>query len=98
VGPKTRACVLLFACRHPAFPVDTHVHRIARRLGLVPARAGAPAAQEALEPAVPAGRQLELHLNLIRLGRSLCRPRAPRCPECPLRSRCAHARRLRSAA
>jgi endonuclease-3 len=92
VGPKTRACVLLFACGHAAFPVDTHVHRVARRLGLVPDAWDAARAQEFLEPRVPARRALELHLNLIRLGREVCRPRAPRCPACPLRLRCAYAR------
>lgn len=91
VGPKTRACVLLFGCGHPAFPVDTHVHRIVQRLGLVPSSTPA-AAQARLEPHVPAGRALDLHLNLIRLGRSVCRPRAPRCGECPLDASCAHAR------
>lgn len=92
VGPKTRACVLLFACGQPAFPVDTHVHRIVRRLGLVPDRASAAAAQGALEPATPAEHALPLHLNLIRLGREVCRPREPRCPACPLRPVCAHAK------
>jgi endonuclease-3 len=93
VGPKTRACVLLFACRHPAFPVDTHVARIARRTGLIGPRTTAEAAHALLLPAVPEGRHLELHLNLIRLGRELCRPRAPRCPECPIRCECDHGRR-----
>ncbi len=96
VGPKTRACVLLFACGLPAFPVDTHVHRIVRRLGLVPARAGAARAQALLEPHVPARHDvaLGLHLNLIRLGRELCRPRAPRCADCPLRRECPSAARV----
>ena len=93
VGPKTRACVLLFACGHPAFPVDTHVRRIAGRLGLVGPRVSAAAAHAILGPAVPEGRHLELHLNLIRLGRELCRARAPRCPACPLRALCDHGRR-----
>ncbi len=93
VGPKTRACVLLFACGHPAFPVDTHVHRIARRLGVVPDRATAERAHALLEPAVPAGRALDLHLNLIRLGREVCRPHMPLCPSCPLMSVCRTARR-----
>ena len=93
VGPKTRACVLLFSCGHPAFPVDTHVHRIARRLGVVPDRASAERAHAILEPAVPAGRALDLHLNLIRLGREVCRPRGPLCPGCPLRAVCPTARR-----
>jgi endonuclease-3 len=88
VGPKTRACVLLFGCGKHAFPVDTHVHRLALRLRLVSPRTTAAAAQALLEPAVPRGRALELHLNLIRLGREVCRARAPRCPECPLRASC----------
>jgi endonuclease-3 len=92
VGPKTRACVLLFACGLPAFPVDTHVHRIVRRLGLVPPRATAEQAHDRLAPHVPPPRALDLHLNLIRLGRELCRPRDPRCAPCPLRRTCAHAR------
>lgn len=92
VGPKTRACVLLFACGHPAFPVDTHVHRIALRLGLVPARTSAERTHARLAPAVPAPQALALHLNLIRLGREICRPRAPRCALCPLRRQCAYAR------
>ena len=93
VGPKTRSCVLLFACGHPAFPVDTHVHRIVRRAGFIGATDSAGAAHALLLPAVPAGRHLDLHLNLIRLGRELCRPRAPRCPECPIRRECDHGRR-----
>jgi endonuclease-3 len=88
VGPKTRACVLLFCCGHEAFPVDTHVHRVAGRLGLLPDGASAEAAQARLGAAVPPGRALDLHLNLIRLGRERCRPRAPRCEGCPLRPRC----------
>jgi endonuclease-3 len=92
VGPKTRACVLLFSCGQAAFPVDTHVHRIVRRLGLVPEGASAAKAQDALEPLVPRASALALHLNLIRLGREVCRPREPRCPACPLRPVCAYAR------
>jgi len=88
VGPKTRACVLLFALRKHAFPVDTHVHRLALRLGLVPERARAEAAHELLAPAVPEGRALDLHLNLIRLGREVCRAQKPLCGACPLRVQC----------
>jgi endonuclease-3 len=91
VGPKTRACVLLFAGGHPAFPVDTHVHRVVRRLGLACEGWDAARTQQALEPWVPPGRALDLHLNLIRLGRELCRPRGPRCCACPLRDGCAYA-------
>jgi endonuclease III len=93
VGPKTRACVLLFACGHPAFPVDTHVVRIVRRAGFVSPRTTAEKAHALLLPGVPDGRHLDLHLNLIRLGRELCRPRAPRCASCPIRRDCDHGRR-----
>ncbi len=93
VGPKTRACVLLFACEQAAFPVDAHVLRIARRAGLVPPRASAERSHALLGPAVPQGRHLDLHLNLIRLGRERCRPRAPECPGCPIRPECDHGRR-----
>jgi len=94
VGPKTRACVLLFGAGHPAFPVDTHVHRIARRVGLVPETANAERTHAILEPVVPEGRALDLHLNLIRLGREVCRPSSPHCSRCPLRPVCRHARRI----
>ena len=93
VGPKTRACVLLFACGKPAFPVDTHVHRI-----VAPARPGAGGASAARRAGragarrCPRAHALALHLNLIRLGREVCRPREPRCPVCPLRRVCAYAR------
>jgi endonuclease-3 len=93
VGPKTRACVLLFCCGYDAFPVDTHVRRVAERLGLVPVRSTAERAQVRLEAAVPRGRALDLHLNLVRLGRERCRPRSPRCPGCPLEAICQHAAR-----
>jgi len=93
VGPKTLACVLLFHCGHVAFPVDTHVHRVSLRLGLLPPKTNAAKAHQILGPAVPAGRHLDLHLNLIRLGREVCRAREPRCPVCPLAAGCAHARR-----
>jgi len=92
VGPKTRACVQLFALGQPAFPVDTHVHRIALRLGLAPALATAPQTQERLTRVLPDAGSLGLHLNLIRLGRVVCRPRQPRCTVCPLRRACRHAR------
>jgi endonuclease III len=88
VGPKTRACVLLFCCGKDAFPVDTHVHRVASRLGLIPPGADAARAHVILGGSLPAGRALDLHLNLVRLGRESCRPRAPRCAGCPLSAGC----------
>lgn len=88
VGPKTAACVLLFALGRPVFPVDTHVLRVARRLGLAGERTGAVVLQREVNAAVPPGAVLSLHVNLIRHGRRVCRARRPRCEICPLADRC----------
>jgi endonuclease III len=93
VGEKTACCVLLFSCGHPAFPVDTHIHRVARRLGWVPAKATPAQSHARLAELIPADRFLSTHLHLITLGRRLCRPRAPACPVCPLRRLCPYAAR-----
>jgi len=88
VGPKTAACVLVFSMDRPAFPIDTHVHRITRRLGLIPDGASADAAHALLEPAVPAEIRYEFHVQLIRHGREICKARHPRCPDCVLFDLC----------
>ncbi|MCR4411932.1 MAG: endonuclease III [Thermoguttaceae bacterium] len=88
VGPKTAACVLLFACRMPVLPVDTHVHRVSRRLGLIGPGTNAEKAHDDLAARVPADRVLEFHLQLIRLGRTLCTARRPKCEMCPLWDLC----------
>ncbi len=88
VGPKTAACVLLFSLDRPYFPVDTHVHRLARRLGLVPPRADAVATQAAFQASVPEAEMYSLHMNLIRHGRAVCVAQRPRCSECVLRALC----------
>ena len=88
VGPKTAACVLLFSLDRPYFPVDTHVHRVARRLGLVPPRADAVATQAAFQESVPPREMYALHMNLIRHGRAVCVAIRPRCSECVLRDLC----------
>jgi endonuclease-3 len=90
VGPKTAACVLLFACGLPAMPVDTHVHRVARRLGLAPARATAEQTQLLLEAMVPPAAYYAFHLNLIRHGREVCKAQRPLCERCPVRQWCAY--------
>jgi len=100
VGPKTAACVLLFSLRRPAFPVDTHIHRVARRLGLVPDHATADATQEGLEPAVstqPGDLGYDLHVLLIRHGREICKSARPRCSECCLLDLCSAGPRLLAA-
>jgi len=88
VGVKTVAVMLLFACGRDCFAVDTHVHRIVRRLGLVPEAVNAVKTFRLMKPLVPKGKALSLHVNLLKLGRTLCRPTAPRCRECPLRRMC----------
>ena len=91
VGPKTAACVLLFSLDRPFFPVDTHVHRVARRLGLVPPRADAVSTQSAFQTSVPEPQMYPLHMNLIRHGREVCVAVRPRCSECVLRDLCPRA-------
>jgi endonuclease-3 len=93
VGPKTAACVLLFSMGRPAFPVDTHVHRIARRLGWVPANATADRAHQLLAVAVPPGITYDLHIAMITHGRTVCRAQQPRCDGCVLRDLCAYVNR-----
>ena len=89
VGRKTAACVLLFGSHVPAIPVDTHVHRVALRLGLVAARTGPDATEDALEAALPPSDHYAFHVNMIRLGREVCKAPRPRCAACPLNARCA---------
>jgi endonuclease-3 len=82
VGPKTANCVLAFGCGRDVFPVDTHILRVTKRLGLIPAQATAEQAHELLAPLVPPGKAVPLHLNLIRYGREQCKARQPRCGSC----------------
>ena len=84
IGVKTANILLLFSFGLPAFPVDTHILRVTKRLRLVPANATLAKAALSLEPHVPDSDHGPLHLNLIRLGRELCRPRNPLCGGCPL--------------
>jgi endonuclease III len=90
VGPKTAACVLTFALGRAAFPVDTHVHRVAIRLGWSPAKATADQAHRLLGPRVPADIRYDLHVALITHGRQVCRAQRPRCEHCVLRDLCAY--------
>ena len=88
VGPKTAAVVMSFALGMPAFPVDTHIHRVSLRLGLIPAKTTAEAAHGLMESATPAGDRFQLHMQLITHGRQVCKARRPLCEECPLSARC----------
>ena len=90
VGPKTAACVLLFSLGLPALPVDTHVHRVALRLGLIPDGTTAGAAHPRLEAQLGGDRDrvYAFHMNAIAHGRAICRARVPSCPRCPLQECC----------
>jgi len=88
VGPKTAAVVLAFSLDRPAFPVDTHVHRVAGRLGLLPSKASAAKAHDILEAITPPDIRVAMHVGLIRLGREICKPGRPRCEVCPLADLC----------
>jgi endonuclease-3 len=97
VGPKTAACVLMFALGRPALPVDTHVYRVSRRLGLIPANASEARAHTLLEAMVPAEDVYAFHVALIKHGRHTCTARAPRCADCPLNDVCPSAFRVNNA-
>jgi len=88
VGPKTAACVLLFALGRPAMPVDTHVERVAKRLGLVSARTTTESAHHRLEALVEATDYYPFHMLLIKHGRRTCVARTPACARCPLAANC----------
>ena len=92
VGPKTAACVLTFAMGRAAFPVDTHVYRVATRLGWLPAKTTADAAHRLLGPIVPADIRYDLHVAMISHGRTTCRAQRPRCGACVLHDLCAYGR------
>jgi len=85
VGKKTAYIVMLFGLGRPFFPVDTHIARVTRRLGLLAEREEP---HRALAPLVPKGEEVELHLHLIRLGREVCQARRPHCEACPLPDLC----------
>lgn len=93
VGPKTAAIVLLFSFRRPAFPVDTHVHRVTKRLGLIGGEASREEAHDKLEQLIEPEAYYALHLNVIRHGRQVCASRSPCCSDCVLRDLCDYFKR-----
>jgi endonuclease-3 len=90
IGPKTIHCLLLFGLGREAFPVDTHVLRVGKRLGLIPEGMDAKKAHSWMVPLIPKKKSLSLHLNLIRFGRSICKAKNPLCGICFLMKECLH--------
>jgi endonuclease-3 len=88
VGPKTVACTLLFSCNRAVFPIDTHIFRIARRLRLIPEKCSDEEAHILMGEMIPRKRYYEAHINMIRHGRKVCRPRNPLCELCCLIEYC----------
>ncbi len=93
VGPKSAAVVLNFAFGMPTFPVDTHVYRVSRRLGLI-GEISREKAHVILEELVPDKEKTSFHLNLIKLGREICTARKPRCLQCPLKKHCVYFKKV----
>lgn len=88
IGLKTAYIVLAFALGRDVFPVDTHVLRISKRLGLLPRKTPADKAHRLLNPLIPKGKGFSFHVNLIRFGRTICTARNPKCHICPLTGLC----------
>jgi endonuclease-3 len=88
VGIKTASVVMCFCFQAEIFPVDVHIHRICRRLELVPTTASAEKTHWLMQPLIPSDRAKSLHLNMLKLGRKQCRPRKPDCENCPLLKVC----------
>jgi endonuclease-3 len=88
IGPKTAAIVLCFAFNRPAFPVDTHIHRVGQRIGFLPTGISAEKAHPVMEAIAPPDDYYAFHLNLIWHGREVCQARAAHCERCPLTHHC----------
>ena len=88
VGPKTAACVLLFSLGKPALPVDTHVYRVSKRLGLINSKVSPEEAHRLLETMVPEDKRYEFHLLMLAHGRRVCQARRPLCQECIFQQQC----------
>ncbi|MFB3897134.1 MAG: endonuclease III [bacterium] len=96
VGPKTAACVLLFSLQRPVFPVDTHIFRVSKRLGLIPLSADADAAHQILQDLVPDNLMYPFHINLIQHGRKVCKAGRPICELCSIRDQCNYYKQYRN--
>ncbi|MBG82404.1 MAG: DNA lyase [Chloroflexi bacterium] len=88
VGPKTAAVVMAFSLNMPAFPVDTHIHRVCKRIGLIDEKTNADDAHPILENLIPKNDRYEMHVLLITHGRQICKARIPQCDMCPLSNYC----------
>jgi endonuclease III len=91
VGPKTADCVLIFACGRDLIPVDTHIFRISKRLGIAPQDADHERVRQSLMDIVPAGKRGSFHVDMIRFGREICKAQNPKHDQCFLIDVCDYA-------
>jgi endonuclease-3 len=94
VGPKTAACVLMFACGMPVLPVDTHVYRVSKRIGLIEERVTEAKAHDALEKLVAPEHRYPFHIHMITHGRRICKAQRPLCEACVVRDWCSYYAKL----
>ncbi len=88
VGPKTADILLAFVAKNPVIPVDTHIARVSKRLGIAPAKAAYEKIRTSLESLIPPRDRLSVHLSIIAFGREICKARNPRCSVCPVNEWC----------
>jgi len=88
VGPKTADIVLAFNAKHPVIPVDTHIARVTKRLGIAPKNAPYEEIRTSLEELIPERNRISLHLSIIEFGRAICKAPRPKCQICPVNSTC----------
>ena len=88
IGPKTAAIVLCFAYGRPAFPVDTHIYRVCKRVGFLPAKLSADDAHPVMEAIAPPADYYQFHIQVIQHGRDTCHARKPACGRCPISGHC----------
>ena len=88
IGPKTAAIVLCFAYGRPAFPVDTHIYRVCKRIGFIPQKLSANDAHPVMEAIAPPDDYYQFHIQLIQHGRDTCHARKPACERCAISQHC----------
>jgi endonuclease-3 len=88
VGPKTADILLAFVAKNPVIPVDTHIARVTKRLGIAPANANYEKTRTSLEALIPPKDRVKLHLSVIAFGREICKAPRPRCAICPVSEWC----------
>lgn len=88
VGPKTADILLAFVAKNPVIPVDTHIERVTKRLGIAPVNGNYETVRKNLEALIPARKTIPIHLSMIEFGRTICKAPTPRCPLCPVNKTC----------